>query len=1373
MSGVITASKVPPYFTGQCHRVQCPPHSVGEYVDSGCKCESGFTGNITCSGKVPFYSGECRPCRDDCLPGQELVGCHDVHPGKCSDLPCPPRSTGDNIAKGCRCKVGMSGVITASKVPPYFTGQCHRVQCPPHSVGEYVDSGCKCESGFTGNITCSGKVPFYSGECRPCRDDCLPGQELVGCHDVHPGICMNVSCPSYTVRDELTHGCRCPSGMSGSITALKRDPYFSGRCTDVQCPPHSWGSNVRTGCQCLAGYAGGSIVRSHEAPFYSRGCDDVPCPAFSSGPNVAEGCTCIPGAVGSILKRNTRKHYFGSCTPVECPIHSTPRNKSEGVVNGCSCDFGFQGYIRPTNEAPYFEGICEGFLTDQAIVAGVLSFLFGTTILVTLFYLRHRGKLSSPWVTVLLLLLCIASFALKRAPDASSVHGFMLTRDEAISLGLYVSFTALWSSCWSRVGGVEISHTLLVIGAGAIVNKDLQHDGATFVIFYSHQFLWACMILILVLDAMPWHMSSDFQHRWVAYGKTQSTIAAWLGALVSLLVGFHMVSNGSKLSITNSGFLVDAFLLIVYIPSNMELRRQYDAKTRPSGEGPRALAALSFVCALAAAVKYLVISGGVTDFQKVYITIVAVLTSLRSQAVAKLYSKVSRAIKYRKSACRKSVLADHSGQRSTPTDRAFSSELTQPLVLMPHDTVANPAAKDMEATGMATPTSDATSTSTVKLHQIFSVKESSGARPMLRANTWSLDSNAYNEIALNTNSIFVSGDKTVWGKFVHMYEIFPRCTKSRHYLKDLNRWLLELARELGTWRALMYLSLLSSLLSIFAMSTSLSSLPTDRSVFGMSACDAGRCAIVVAVFLALVCISSLLGDQYYRTPVTDQSLRLVSAAKALKAALKLVVLFCPDASLCTVDAHNLAEFKQTCDEVGQMVFHTSWKSCRVCCATMANLAMSDARSHALVSLSAVFTIVIAMFITMQKLWNRRPEKEGELQQMVRLRKATKVLYFILWLCSKIGLIVLCASAGSDLQHVLQINPEVEECTKFQDGIVRLGEQSLPDVQTIRSFFAVAFILAMSTIATNELSRMFDAGDHRMTKQFVASNSAEGARAIVDCLSLPALILLFYVWVSWFHGYTCGWLVLIGATLLCGCTVGLLGLTFVSLGSEDVHKSSPQEDISPVHGTSSQDCSGDDAATASLPSAAAALEGIASLRSAAAAIDDASTEKGSGNDASGAHSAAAALEGVASIPSAAAFIDNASAENDSGNDASGALFAVAAVPRAVFSEDADGDDVASASIPTATVALECAASLPATAAVMEDASSEKGTGYDTGDACFPAAAAVMDGALHVDGDDDKACGTPLPAATLDVDDASPEKSSGNVGGDGSILTFRLP
>ncbi|CAK0827384.1 unnamed protein product [Prorocentrum cordatum] len=172
----------------RCMPVDCPEHSEGDNVSSGCACSPGFSGAIEGSGAPPFFVGACWP------------------------EPCPLNSEGASVASGCECAAGCRGTLEAARHPPFYRGGCEPEPCPEGSEGLSIPDGCRCRAGFQGDVSATSSEPFYSGGCVP-----------VPCP-------ANSESASGFVGDG---GCDCMPGYSGTVGATAQEPYYDGACEPI------------------------------------------------------------------------------------------------------------------------------------------------------------------------------------------------------------------------------------------------------------------------------------------------------------------------------------------------------------------------------------------------------------------------------------------------------------------------------------------------------------------------------------------------------------------------------------------------------------------------------------------------------------------------------------------------------------------------------------------------------------------------------------------------------------------------------------------------------------------------------------------------------------------------------------------------------------------------------------------------------------------------------------------------------------------------------------------------------------------------------------------------------------------------------------
>jgi hypothetical protein len=55
---------------------------------------------------------------------------------------CPEFSTGADVGSGCSCDVGLSGVVVATSVSPYYESSCAGANNTVSCVAYLIDDGC-------------------------------------------------------------------------------------------------------------------------------------------------------------------------------------------------------------------------------------------------------------------------------------------------------------------------------------------------------------------------------------------------------------------------------------------------------------------------------------------------------------------------------------------------------------------------------------------------------------------------------------------------------------------------------------------------------------------------------------------------------------------------------------------------------------------------------------------------------------------------------------------------------------------------------------------------------------------------------------------------------------------------------------------------------------------------------------------------------------------------------------------------------------------------------------------------------------------------------------------------------------------------------
>jgi len=99
-------------FISTCEPVSCPAFTSGltvaNTVVTGCRCNAGYTGNISTSNVPPFYVSTCVA------------------------VFCPQSNTfGSSVPMGCTCNAGYMGAVTATSIAPdFYQNTCLPAPCP-------------------------------------------------------------------------------------------------------------------------------------------------------------------------------------------------------------------------------------------------------------------------------------------------------------------------------------------------------------------------------------------------------------------------------------------------------------------------------------------------------------------------------------------------------------------------------------------------------------------------------------------------------------------------------------------------------------------------------------------------------------------------------------------------------------------------------------------------------------------------------------------------------------------------------------------------------------------------------------------------------------------------------------------------------------------------------------------------------------------------------------------------------------------------------------------------------------------------------------------------------------------------------------------
>ena len=106
----------PTFYITSCAPVECPVHSSGIDVVTGCACDAGYTGAVAPISSYPFYSYF-----------------HPYFESSCAAVSCPANSAGPSVPLGCLCNAGFSGTVVATSTSPFYNSSCAAGQQAFHS----------------------------------------------------------------------------------------------------------------------------------------------------------------------------------------------------------------------------------------------------------------------------------------------------------------------------------------------------------------------------------------------------------------------------------------------------------------------------------------------------------------------------------------------------------------------------------------------------------------------------------------------------------------------------------------------------------------------------------------------------------------------------------------------------------------------------------------------------------------------------------------------------------------------------------------------------------------------------------------------------------------------------------------------------------------------------------------------------------------------------------------------------------------------------------------------------------------------------------------------------------------------------------------
>eukprot|EP00941_MAST-03F_sp_MAST-3F-sp1_P004539 g4539.t1 len=166
--GICSLSSNSSNYSSDCeNEMACEEKLEGKWyeggISSGCKCKLGSLGSIRSSRISPYYTGECHPV----------------------DCPVDTISPSEGTSKtfDCKCKPGFSGSIVVDEKDPYYKNSCLHVPCPYGTIGESVARGCICDVGYFNpdseqkDVKPTEKSPFYENNCKkiPCANGVTKG----------------------------------------------------------------------------------------------------------------------------------------------------------------------------------------------------------------------------------------------------------------------------------------------------------------------------------------------------------------------------------------------------------------------------------------------------------------------------------------------------------------------------------------------------------------------------------------------------------------------------------------------------------------------------------------------------------------------------------------------------------------------------------------------------------------------------------------------------------------------------------------------------------------------------------------------------------------------------------------------------------------------------------------------------------------------------------------------------------------------------------------------------------------------------------------------------------------------------------------------
>jgi len=357
--------------------VPCPGISLGDNVVAGCTCPPGFNGQIVATRVEPYYEGECAElaCVDE--SSGSAVDCG-------SNALCSDGETDDGYT--CLCGDGYYGALVTNK-----QATCEKMSCSNDGDGDAPDCGigatCE-ESQNPAGYTCICTGPYYGGSSFNQPAVCIEKT----CEDGGAGFPPACGESAFCRGDGSSDGyqCECKDSHYGTTVTNEAANCTAKTCnaideigTDAHCGSGALCRDEPDGqgyvCECLTGYHGawgynGSAANCTEASCENSGVSGAAavcgtgavCNENNEGAGYICACSTNLGFYGESGKLGPANCTEATCndidgggTPATCGQHAICGVNQNGGGYECICEWGYYGESTENERAICTEMSCD------------------------------------------------------------------------------------------------------------------------------------------------------------------------------------------------------------------------------------------------------------------------------------------------------------------------------------------------------------------------------------------------------------------------------------------------------------------------------------------------------------------------------------------------------------------------------------------------------------------------------------------------------------------------------------------------------------------------------------------------------------------------------------------------------------------------------------------------------------------------------------------------------------------------------------------------------------------------------------------------------------------------------------------------------